>query len=140
MREAKFSKTLPDDARMIRETVFIKEQGFRNEFDDLDSISLHLVVYENGVPTATGRLIPNAGIFIAGRIAVLPEFRGAHLGSYVLLQLENKARDLGAREITLSAQCRARGFYEKLGYTAYNDEHLDEFCPHVDMKKSLINS
>lgn len=51
--------------------------------------------------------------------------------------LEAQAKRLGAKEIELSAQCRATGFYEERGYAADGDEYLDEFCPHIQMKKKL---
>ena len=49
--------------------------------------------------------------------------------------LEKEARKRGAEELMLSAQVQARGFYEKLGYSAYGGEYLDEHCPHIAMKK-----
>ncbi len=39
-----FYNQLPKDAKFIREEVFMKEQGFLNEFDDIDSRCLHLVI------------------------------------------------------------------------------------------------
>lgn len=36
---------LPEDAKRIREAVFMKEQGFKNEFDDIDLLALHLILY-----------------------------------------------------------------------------------------------
>ena len=47
--------TLPEDAIYIRKTVFMKEQGFLEEFDELDKVSKHTVLYENEVPVATCR-------------------------------------------------------------------------------------
>lgn len=35
--------SIPDDARSIREAVFVEEQGFHNEFDDTDGSSLHIL-------------------------------------------------------------------------------------------------
>ena len=54
-----------------------------------------------------------------------------------MLRIEDKARELGADKIVLSAQCRVRGFYEKCGYTAYGDIYLDEYCEHIRMEKNL---
>ena len=33
------------DARAIRQSVFVEEQGFEYEFDDIDETALHLVLY-----------------------------------------------------------------------------------------------
>ena len=35
--------TLPQEARRIREEVFVREQGFENEFDETDQRAFHLV-------------------------------------------------------------------------------------------------
>ena len=51
--------------------------------------------------------------------------------------LEEKARSLGAREIHLCAQVRAKGFYESLGYAAYGETVYDESVPHTMMQKRL---
>ena len=46
---------LPKEAREIRETVFVKEQGFHDEFDELDAAAKHLVLYDEEVPIETCR-------------------------------------------------------------------------------------
>ena len=33
------------DARLIRQQVFVEEQGFVNEFDDIDHEAYHAVIY-----------------------------------------------------------------------------------------------
>lgn len=69
------------DARVIRQSVFVEEQGFEYEFDDIDETALHLVLYdENDNPCATGRLFFD-GCMKIGRIAVMKEYRGQSLGS-----------------------------------------------------------
>ena len=44
----KIFTTLPQEAKNIRIEVFMKEQGFENEFDDIDTISHHIVVFDEG--------------------------------------------------------------------------------------------
>ncbi|MBC8570057.1 GNAT family N-acetyltransferase [Oscillospiraceae bacterium NSJ-54] len=130
---------LPEDARMIRDTVFVKEQQFKDEFDDMEVKALHLVLYdEAGAPMATARMFPGEdGAYHYGRIAVLKEYRGQGLGRTLLDELEKKTRQLGGKWGELGAQCRARGFYEKCGYIACGDEYYEEYCPHVPMRKKL---
>ena len=137
--DCQISRTLSQDAAMIREAVFIKEQGFQNEFDSTDNVSVHLVLYANAAPAAVARLFSeeNDGTYTIGRIAVLPEFRGLHLGSRVLSEAEKCAVENGAKRLILSAQCRVRPFYEKNGYKAVGNVYLDENCPHIRMEKLL---
>ncbi|MGN0639104.1 MAG: GNAT family N-acetyltransferase [Huintestinicola sp.] len=131
-------ETAPE-AAMIRKAVFIDEQGFENEFDDIDGYAFHAVLFtEDNIPAACGRLYSSDGqSFIIGRIAVLKPFRRSGLGEKIVTALENKARELGGTETELSAQVRAMGFYEKLGYSPFGEEYLDEYCPHIAMKKLL---
>ncbi len=127
-------------ARRIREEIFMQEQGFQVEFDEIDPIAYHLLLWQEGEAVATGRLFPKAGdgaVYIVGRVAVRKAWRGRDLGRAVLEQLEQKARQLGAGRIELSAQVQAQGFYEKLGYTASGQPYLDEHCPHIHMEKTV---
>mgnify|MGYP000158107416 CR=1 FL=1 len=48
--------TLPEDAIFIRKEVFVKEQGFKNEFDEKDNEAHFLVGYKNDNPIATCRI------------------------------------------------------------------------------------
>lgn len=136
-----FQKGLPADAHDIRKAVFVDEQGFDGdaEFDSIDPDAYHVVLYLDGSPAGTGRVFPSDSpeMYTIGRVAVYPQYRKLHLGQEILRLLEKKAQSLGAGRIGLSAQCQARGFYEKCGYTASGEIYLDEFCPHIHMEKAL---
>lgn len=125
------------DARLVRENVFISEQEFENEFDDIDEKAVHCVVYKGGYPIAAGRMYEQDGMAHIGRIAVIKSCRGKNIGSMVVSALEDYAAEHGYKQCVLSAQTRVKGFYEKLGYEAYGDEYYDEYCPHIMMRKSL---
>lgn len=127
------------EAVLIRKAVFMEEQGFENEFDSVDTYAFHAVLFtDENIPAACGRLYSNdSKCFIIGRIAVQKPFRGKGLGERIVKALENKARELGGHETELSAQVRAMGFYEKLGYFPFGEEYLDEYCPHISMRKKL---
>lgn len=133
----KFYNELVDDAKMIREKVFVQEQGFENEFDDQDNHCLHLVMYKNEQPIACARMYKEDENMIFGRIAVLPLYRHLHIGSEILRVLEDKASELEFHNIVLSAQVRAKEFYLKNGYVEQGNEYLDEYCPHIRMAKRI---
>lgn len=42
----KIFTSLPQDAKDIRIEVFMNEQGFENEFDEIDTISHHIVAFD----------------------------------------------------------------------------------------------
>lgn len=130
---------LPEGARTVRTSVFMDEQGFVNEFDQVDAHALHLVLLDGGSPVATCRLFRDeaSGEWTVGRIAVVRERRGGGLGARVLREAEREAARRGAARLVLHAQVRAQGFYERCGYEAYGKEDLDEGCPHVWMRREL---
>ena len=124
----------------IRQEIFVEEQGFVVEFDEIDPIAWHLLLWQDGAALATGRIYPKEGeegTLIAGRIAVRKAARGSQLGRRVMECLEEQGRNMGFLRMELSAQVQARGFYEKLGYVARGEEYLDEHCPHITMSKAL---
>lgn len=131
---------LPDDAKMIRRSVFMDEQGFAKEFDEKDAIAKHVVLYNGqNEPVATCRYFSadEGNVYYIGRFAVLKEFRENDYGTAVLREVEQQIAAVGGAEIRLAAQLRAKGFYEKSGYAAVGKEFSDENCPHIWMSKKL---
>lgn len=136
----KIFNSLPQEAIDIRTAVFIEEQGFQQEFDEIDHTAYHLIIYENNNPIANGRLYKDTSkenAYIIGRLAVIKTHRNKHLGAKLMMLLEAQAKKLQATKISLSAQCQAQKFYEKLGYIPQGEIYLDEHCPHIHMEKKL---
>ena len=132
---------LPKDSKEIREEVFVKEQGFEEEFDTIDNQALHLVAYdEMDRPLGTCRVFKedSDSIFFLGRLAVKKEFRSSGIGSELIFAAESAVRSKGGEYIHLHSQKRAMEFYKKCGYKEFGEEDLDEGCPHIWMKKHLI--
>ena len=130
--------TLPQEALAVRIPVFVEEQGFVNEVDDIDTtIATHLVLFDNDAPVGTCRIFPSDADarYILGRLAVLKPYRGKQCGQRLIAAAEDHVRTLGGKSISLHSQCRAQAFYEKCGYIAYGDIEDDEGCPHIWMKK-----
>ena len=126
------------DAEKIRQLIFVEEQGFENEFDEIDEHAYHVVVYQDNHAIATGRMyFEDEKTMILGRIAVIKEYRGTGLGNKVVKSLENKAKELNCTMVKLSAQQRAQMFYEKLGYHSIGEIYYDEWCPHITMSKNI---
>lgn len=130
---------LPKEAQEIREAVFMEEQGFHNEFDEIDSYANHLVLFEEKNPIATCRFFRNESCedYFIGRIAVIKEYRGKNIGAYLLKAAEAQIKNIGGKRIFLHAQCRAKEFYEKQGYKSYGEVVLEESCPHIWMFKNI---
>ena len=90
--------TLPQCAKDIRINVFINEQGFQEEFDELDGISNHLVTFDGDKPCATVRFYEQDGIYYIGRLAVLKEYRSKHLGAKIVNEAEKIIKEKGGRK------------------------------------------
>lgn len=137
--DIKVYEQLPEDANYIRRNVFIEEQGFENEFDDIDDISTHILIYESSDPVATCRLYYNdeRQSYVIGRIAALKKFRGKNYGAELIKMAEQEIVKMKGRTVQLLAQVRVSAFYKKNGYIASEEIHVDEGCPHVWMKKEL---
>lgn len=158
-------ETLADPAREIRKKVFIDEQGFQDEYDEVDKMAVHFVLFEDGcLPderSTTGRsateqsaieqsAIEQSAIatcrvfwneemnaYALGRLAVIAESRGKNIGSILVNEVEKYVRLRGGTEIVLHAQCRATEFYGKLGFVEFGEVQDEEGCPHIWMRKML---
>ena len=129
-----------EDAKAIRIEVFCDEQGFKNEFDELDQGSISLVLYLDEVPIATGRLTKvDPATYQIGRIAVRKPYRGQRVGSYLMEFLCQKARELGAKTCIVHAQLDKRSFYNRLGFYDFAGGVVDEDegVPHIYLAKYL---
>ncbi len=130
---------LPEEAKDIREKVFVEEQGFKEEFDAADGVSVHLVLSDSGKPVATCRFFKGdeEGVYLIGRIAVMPEYRKKGVGASIVSEAEKLAAEAGGRESVVHAQTRASGFYAKLGYQPFGEPDDEEGVPHIWMRKAL---
>lgn len=128
---------LPDQAKQIRIAVFMQEQGFTEEFDIIDEVATHFVLFDGPIPVATCRIWLDGDGYHVGRIAVIKEYRGRGIGGKILMAAEQHVRTLGGADISLHAQCRAEAFYQKCGYTPYGEIDYDEGVEHMHMKKHL---
>ena len=134
----RFELNKKEDCFYIREKVFVEEQGFHNEFDDIDHTCTHISLYVNNEVAGCARVFEEEGKLIVGRIALLKEFRGQGLGTKILEYVHEYARNHNYKETHLHAQCRACKFYESLGYTSYGPIEYDEHVEHIWMKKAII--
>lgn len=130
------------EAWEIREEVFVREQGFQKELDEIDERAVHLVFYDDcggRHPVAVCRFYEEeGGVYHIGRIAVIKSCRGKHMGSRILRTAEELIVSQGGCKAVLAAQTRARGFYEKNGYAAVGEVFDDEGCEHIRMEKTLV--
>ena len=93
----------------------IRESVFGRGADDLDTASWNVLVYQDSVPVATGRIWWQDGAFRLGDLGVLEGFRHQRLGDLVLRLLLYKAQSHAAREVRLECPRDVTGFFSRLG-------------------------
>ena len=83
---------ITDEIKQIRIDVFMKEQGFEDEFDEIDEIAKFVLLYIDGKPAGTCRYFPSneEGDAHIGRMAVRKLYRGQHLGTKIMMAAENR--------------------------------------------------
>ena len=124
-----------EDAAFVRKTVFMQEQGFENEFDEIDTIANHVTIYEEDQLVGCARTFTqeNQKEVHIGRIAILKPYRkmgyGSKLVQACMSQYDNTV------DFILSSQLDKRAFYESLGFVARGDIYMDESVPHIEMIK-----
>ena len=138
MTEVRFYSTLPLEAKAIREEVFVREQGFDEEFDEEDGKAIHALLFRDEEPIAVGRILCKEDAAYFGRVAVKKEARGKGIGRLLVQAMEEEAQRQGYHLIKLHSQLDKAPFYIKCGYARVDDEITpDQGYPHVWMEKRL---
>ena len=125
-----------NDLRIIRTKVFIEEQQVAPDFewDEIDATAVHLLAILENVPIACLRIIKHQKI---GRMAVLKDYRAMGLGTVLLLEAIKICKKQGTKNIYLTAQTHAIGFYKRIGFKEISAVYQDANIPHVDMQLIL---
>lgn len=123
------------DVYHIRSQVFQNEIGIEESIDQdgLDSNAVHVLVYNDKTPVATGRLLFGDNEFRIGRVSVLKEARGNYYGDFVVRMLVDKAFQMGAEEVSLHAMHNVIPFYEKIGFECIGEEFEEAGIRHIAM-------
>lgn len=115
--------------------------SLREEFDEHDCEGTkYIVMLDQGYPIATCRFYEiSTDAVVLGRVVVLPEYRGNHLGSRVVAEAEQWIRECGYSRIVIDSRTEVVPFYEKLGYVSDHGEMIhngvfDCFRMHKDLQ------
>lgn len=121
----------------IRREVFMEEQGWpeSEERDGCDEAAMHLMVYVDEAPAATGR-IWYGDAFRIGRLAVRKQFRGQNIGDLALRLLVYKAFSSGAETLSVGAQTYIAPLYKKFGFKECGEEYTYAGRPCIEMSVS----
>ena len=125
------------DSQYIRGKVFCEEQRVSKdvEFDGLDHLCSHFVIYKKDVPIGTARLREKSkGIFKIERVAILKNERFKGIGKFLMLDvIEEAKKNKNLEKLILHSQTQVIHFYEKIGFIKTGDEFFEDNIPHLKM-------
>ncbi len=121
----------------IRRKVFVEGIGLSEteEFDDMDSQAIHVLVYEQvidetvicnpnvasrNIAVATGRIVYNGTSCKLERIAVLKQFRRKGYGDFTVRMLINRAFTAGIDEVWVDTLPDTVEFFRRIGFHTVN--------------------
>lgn len=121
------------EIKSVRNAVFTLEQGIDSslDFDGQDKDAMHALVFDEGKPVGTGRVLSDGHI---GRVCVLKSHRGLGLGRDITQALVESAKERGQDKVYLNSQAHAIKFYQELGFEPEGEGHMEVGIPHQAMK------
>ena len=117
----------------IRRIVFVDEQKVdeREEYDEFEDTSKHLIALEQGEAVGAARVRRTANGVKLERFAVLNSSRGKGVGQALVLKALDMTKDYS--NIYLHAQIQVVDFYKKYGFETEGDEFLEAGIRHYKM-------
>ena len=121
----------------IRTEVFVKEQKClpSEEFDELDAVARHYLLFENNLPVATGRYRKTDKGIKVERIATLESARGKGYASQIIHHIfaESATEFPDCTHYYLHAQVSVMPLYASLGFQPYGDTFIEADIEHQAM-------
>ena len=122
----------------IRKKVFCEEQRISEEieFDNLDHLCEHFLIYNKDEAIATARVRKKADhLFKIERVAVLVEYRKLKVGSLLINEIINYYFKKDKKSsIMLHSQVAVEKFYKSLNFVSYGDKFLEDDILHIAMR------
>ena len=132
------SKEEMEKSYAIRNKVFCEEQKISKEieFDNLDHLCSHFLVFDNKKAIATARVRKKGeNTLKIERVAVLFKFRRLKVGSILIKNIIQHFINLNDKmSFVLHSQVAVADFYKSLNFISYGDEFFEDGIPHIAMK------
>jgi predicted GNAT family N-acyltransferase len=126
-------------AMEIREKVFVLEQNVPPDLerDEFDERATHVLLLADGLPVGTGRVFADpkqTDTARLGRVAVLREYRGLHLGQVLIATLLEEVKKSGCfSRVLIHAQTAVVELYARFGFEKVGEEFYEAGIAHFEM-------
>ena len=142
MNKFKFQKVKSSDkmelCHIIRKKVFCEEQNISKaiEFDNLDHLCEHFLIFKNQIPVATARVRKKENyIYKVERVAVLISQRRCKVGSFLIKKIISQyCKDNKDNSIILHSQVSVENFYKNLNFNSYGNQFTEDGILHIAMR------
>ena len=142
MNQFKFQKVKSLDqmelCHTIRKKVFCEEQKISKniEFDNLDDICEHFLVFNNQIAVATARVRKKEDcVYKIERVAVLISYRKLKVGTLLIKQIIDQYQKIDKKNsIILHSQISVENFYKNLNFISYGKEFNEDGILHIAMR------
>ena len=142
MNHFKFQKVKSSDemelCHTIRKKVFCEEQKISEdiEFDNLDDICEHFLVFNDQIAIATARVRKKEDyVYKIERVAVLISYRKLKVGTLLIKQIIDLYQKIDKKNsIILHSQISVENFYKNLNFISYGKEFAEDGILHIAMK------
>ena len=125
------------DMLELRCEVFIVEQNCPyQDPDKKDRHSYHLLVYDENTLAGCLRIVePGVSYNEAsiGRVCTKSVFRRGGLGKLLMTEALEHSKNLGWKNLRISAQLYLRKFYEEFGFEVVSKPYPEDNIPHIEM-------
>ena len=122
----------------IRKKVFCEEQNISKdiEFDNLDHLCEHFLIFKNQIPIATARVRKKENyIYKVERVAVLISQRRGRVGSFLIKKIIGQyCKDNKDSAIILHSQVSVENFYKNLNFNSYGNQFTEDGILHIAMR------
>lgn len=125
------------DYKYIRVNVFMEEQGFQSEFDDIDLFAKHLVLYVDDKRAGCLRYYKDDDGLRIGRVAILKQYRRCGYGKELMNKVHELLKAYQGLIIYVDAQVNKIPFYESVGYQIWGKPYYDEHILHQRMMRVI---
>ena len=121
----------------VRNAVFVQEQQVPQEleWDEYETIALHVIGTVGEKVVATGRLRFFDAYTKIERVAVLKPYRRQGIGTSLMQFLMKESGKRGKNTFMAHVQVAVREFYEQLGFTQISDMFMEAGIEHIKMER-----